>query len=223
LIENISDQTNLLALNAAIEAARAGEMGRGFAVVADEVRSLAKRTGDATSEIAGLVDAIQQETIQARKQIEAVSTSSANFSQVGSNAKGQMDEMISISTGMEGVINQSALRSFVEVVKVDHLVWKLEVYKVFMGVSEKSANDFADHTMCRLGQWYYQGEGHQNFSRLSGFSGVEQPHKAVHQSGLAALTKLNAGKNTEALEDLATMEEASMEVLQALATLADGL
>ena len=116
---------------------------------------------------------------------------------------------------MKSTIGDSALRTFIQTVKLDHIVWKGEVYAVASGISHKKADSLGDHASCRLGKWY-KAEGKTQFTNNSAFRSLEEPHKQVHSSGLEAVALIHSGDKLKAIEQLNKMEAASESVMHYL-------
>ena len=225
IITEIADQTNLLALNAAIEAARAGDQGRGFAVVADEVKALSRRTKEAAIEV---TDTINGFSARVRETVLRAETSNQLASQVGEVVTGFRARFDTFSSGagqtMEAVATAKD-QAFNALIKVDHIVFKQNGY-ISLDTSAAQEESLravaAGPRECRLGQWYYHGEGAQCFGHTAGFRALESPHLRIHEAvqQAVALREVDWVKQPQAkaqiVEAMARAEKQSYQLLSHL-------
>ncbi len=214
-IQRISHQTNLLALNAAVEAASAGDAGAGFAVVASEVKTLSARTEDIVSSVSLLLQRLSESSRAAQKAIDRADEHGRSTSANLEDLNEAMQQTIEDNRDAVKKVARNNDRVFVNLAKLDHVVWKINTYLSVL--RNKPVFKYVDYHNCRLGKWYYEGEGRQHFADTRSYGDLERPHALVHQGTKQAFGHLQEdGQLAELEAALELMEEGSRGVFAAL-------
>lgn len=215
-ISEIAFQTKILSFNASVEAARAGEAGKGFSVVAEEVQKLANDTTK-------LLTTISQRTTVFTN-ISKTLQESANKSLQNTNDVSDKIEIFNslifetVNKNKQSLGNISATNDeiFMSLAKLDHVIWKVNTY---ISILEGAPSfKFVDHHNCRLGKWYYEGDGKKSFSKLSSYSALEPYHARVHDGTKKIFDLLHDVDATidQIILGAEEMEQASMGVFDGL-------
>jgi len=195
MIEDIANRTRLLALNATIEAARAGAAGSGFAVVAGEVKSLSSQTQEAVIKIRDSIHEALRNSGEVSETVRDLDSRSQeirdSISTFDQHVQSTNEKNIEAAQRVSGANDQT----FMSLAKLDHVAWKVNTY---LSVLEGASTfEYVDCHQCRLGQWYYRGDGQESFSHLNAFVGMEAPHQRVHEATAKIFDEMNRGISTD--------------------------
>lgn len=216
-INQLSRQTNLIAINSAIEAAHVGSKGAGFSVIAKEIKYLSDQVNTSADNISVLTRSIESSASNVGAVVSDQRPVIERINEDINHVVESIKIVISRSARMQSIISFISTLQFLNTVKLDHVIWKLQVYKLLL--EKREDYNVNAHTDCRLGKWYYEGEG-RNFSQHATYRQLEKPHAEVHTSGRLALEAFFNDDKSGMTIALEKMEEASNSVVRLVDELA---
>jgi methyl-accepting chemotaxis protein len=114
--------------------------------------------------------------------------------------------------------NEDIENKVIYLAQADHLLWKKRLIDMAIGKSKLKSSELTDHTLCRLGKWYYS-DAASSLKNLPDFISIEEPHKKVHYHGIEAAKCFETGRIDDGLEHYKLLEKASVSVISSLQTL----
>ncbi len=113
----------------------------------------------------------------------------------------------------------------IEMLKIEHLMFKLEVYRLFVHIDRHQIQEIEpiiQYTECAIGRWYY-GDGYTKFKDYIEFLSIEEPHRLMHVYAAEALELFISKNYLEGIDRITKMETESIHVLSYLDALSKRL
>ena len=210
-IDRLSSQANILSINSAIEAGHIGREGAGFSVLAQEMKKLSleiQRQASAIATINNNVSSrfipVKENTLKNQQQLQEVK-------KIVTEGHENLSALAEHASELKHICQFMSMQQFFNTVKLDHVLWKEAIYVHLLNNDDE--NCVNQHTECRLGKWYYQGDG-RKFAGTEAFRCLEEPHKLVHQCGRQALAANLIGDENAVKHYIEQMEQASVNVIK---------
>lgn len=103
----------------------------------------------------------------------------------------------------------------IDLAKTDHLLWRWNVENMLAGKINLDASKVHDHTICRLGKWYFS-EGQQKYSGNRTFEQINDVHEKFHQACAEVIRLYQENKQKEAFQLFPIIKQLSEQTIHLL-------
>ena len=213
--------SGLSGMVSAMDSSRASAQN-GDAALANLRTALSKASQELSDVIAN-ADHIAVALEQQKEASQSVASGIGTVAMSSSNSLEQLENLVDCMDDAQAGINSRLLylgkanfpNKIVKLAQSDHVIWKRRLANMIIGREGLKADELANHHNCRLGKWY-DGLRNTAIGLNSDFVALEAPHAAVHQHGIEAARKFNAGNVKGALGEIDMVNVASEKVLAGL-------
>ncbi|MBF0565269.1 MAG: CZB domain-containing protein, partial [Nitrospirae bacterium] len=189
--------------------------------------------GESLNSIVNIVQDVQNQIVQIAisveeqsRSVEEIFTNVEKTSQISKNVGKESSEVIlevnkmittaeDLRKSITGFKTKGGELLIFDLAKTDHRLWVNKVSSCLRGGERLDPSTLTDHTLCRLGKWYYT-DGRQFCGNLSSFKAIEAPHKKLHALGKDIVSIYNNGDKERAKKLLEELEILSGQIINLL-------
>ncbi len=190
-------------------------MGKSLFTIVDAIN-------ESKEQITYIASAVEQQAISSEEVAKSIETT-RNESQVQQNLSNdiilEVNRMISTAEELRaytsGFKTKGGNLLLLELAKTDHRLWVNKVSYHITGGEKLDSAKLADHTMCRLGKWYYT-DGKKCCELFDAFRDIEDPHRKLHALGKEIVITYDKGEIEKAQKMFHDLEELSVVIIRNL-------
>lgn len=184
-----------------------------------QIVTLAKQSDE---EITKIADAINQQSTTTEEIGQNMEDLSRTVSSTGDEVKNMTQKFVLLSKEIGGLTDYIALFKMpedisyvMEFFKIAHKNWVQKLYRMYYSGEKVDPSKIVDHKKCKLGKWYFGSEA-DRYRGTPEFSGIESPHREIHNLAIEAATAFKNNDKARALDLIKQVDSVSTEVVNCL-------
>ncbi|MEW5726622.1 MAG: methyl-accepting chemotaxis protein [Pseudomonadota bacterium] len=186
------------------------------ASIVEEIAAATREQSAGIEQVSATISEVDEATQRNAALVEETAATARSLEEQAENLKDQMAFFLLDPAQAQGLARHAAL---VLGTKIDHVVFRQNVFDTINGKNNLTADKLPDHHCCRLGKWYDSVE-EPAVKNSQWYAALLEPHKNVHEAGKRALASHAAGDGAGRQAAVDALRSASEQVLGILDKLA---